>query len=448
MTINKELVDKQLTNRQLGYMEARMHYMQACLNGTTQGCLALKVNGCFNQEQFSLAVESVVARIPHARCIIAERGNTPFFLEETTPTLPLNFESGVRATQWLQIFNRENNSALDHSSALWRLTVCPVEDMADLTYIYMSLHHSIADGTSADIFIDEIFKAYASIDGEIAQTDFEFLPPAENLLPAGLTQSWEDFNSVFNQVAASPVQKKDEFVCSVDLAQRATKTLELTIAPEKLADIESYCKDINLPLNSFLSTALLRAYHVVKYDMTGALHPVSFHTTFSLRRLCGLGKNSFGCYMSVVPMTFTHEQLSCSSYELIKVHHKKISQSILKLSRQPVSFNSQAIKAQVAGIANSRNFACDIGFTFGESNVRRQYNQLSIEHIYPTVNRSAGNIALVIHCLKYNSSINISINYTSPNQTDEFVNSVLAKFTENLSIHNASEWISESSVFA
>lgn len=364
-------------------------------------------------------------------CYSGKQQHSLFFKTEFENS-PIVFDGNILDNQWLEVFNQENNTYLNHEKSLWRLRICSPSNQENKHFIYLTLHHAVADGISADIFLDKIFSEYTENESVDLEKTFDILPAAEDILSSPFTQSWEHFRQTFSDALALEKHQSSEIKQFCPIEERSTKTEVLSIENEALAIIENYCEKAGYSVNSFLSTALVKAYNTALLVFGGVSNTLSFHTTFSLRRLMGLDTNGFGCYMSILPMTFSLEEQNKSIDDFAKVHHKKVTKSILMFSKQPVSYDSNVLKKQSESFSTMKTFHSDIMFTYGESTIKSSYGDLNIELICPTANRSVGNLALTAHVLKHNNTLDISINCTVPNQEAEFVDQVLNYLKENL----------------
>lgn len=430
--------------RSLGYMEARMHYMHARLNGSTQACISIAIDGHIDIHAIYGALVKVVSEEPLLQAVIAESPTGPYFAHRPTVDLPFEVRTYGSGGGWLSVLNRENNIPLDPEQSLWRMALYHASAEEDESFIFLTMHHSIVDSYSIDSFVSRLFSAYgergmgtgfADIGRHDSDQEFLFAKmrdgtvplSAEERLPAVFQCSWEDF---LRSVGGSGVAESRKFSRYSEVADRSTVTSCISLSEDTLSTVERYCDSVDITINSFLSAALVKAFAT----SDGSCSSVSLNTAFSVRRLCGVPSDRIGCYISVVPIGFAVEDIILQEDQLGKVHYRKLSQAVVKMAKHPRFYDASELTGQVDSLAKREHFSCDIGMTYGEFSVMAEYGDLRIASMTPTVNRAAGNAAIYVHVLRVRNRMSISFSHTSPNTRHSWAARIMANFVERISL--------------
>lgn len=419
--------------RNLGFMEARMHYMLACLNGNTQSGMALQLEGPLDNERLVRALAITINSIDALNCKIVDDEQGLRFVEAPASADQLEFVVLDKQEQWWDMFQQENNRSLDAQAALWRIVCCSVSGDDQRHYLYLTFHHAITDASSIEVVIDVLLSTYArltednAVEMEVEQ-HYPFLPPIEEMLPPLFTQTWDDYTAMLSKAVAPDPDTLLPFAEHVDVEQRVTRTEYISLDKATLARVEEHCQQRNIPLNSYLSAALIKSYQ----KTIDTAHDIAFHIAFSLRRLGKVSNNSIGCYIAVVPMGFTQEEASEQLQQVAKTHHKRLSAAIMKVPKHPRAYDAKTLESQTHAVAGATRFVCNIGFSFGEFNVKEHYGPLELKAMYSSVNRAAGMIAVAVQGVRHNDKLDITINHTVPNLDSTAAEKMCAEFNHYL----------------
>ena len=418
------------TIRPLSYMESRMHLLQSMFQGTTQGGLTIRFKGNLNLEEFQKSISSVKHQYDILNAIIIEKDEQHYFAHQDDKSLPLKIIQGENDNSWLDILQREIMVPLEAASQLWRMVLITPKDNEENVYdLLLIVHHSIMDGTAADYFINAIFECYSKKNSsELLNSNSRSIPDAaETALPKPLQLSWEEFVELQKQAAADQGKiVPTEYIQKSPIEERNTKIVPLAIDKNECEDLEFYCKQHNITLNSYVSAALALS---VEENAPERQH-FALYTAFSLRRLCKrvLNDDDIGCYMSVVP-TFHDFSSECSDLKGIAVSHQNmLSKSILQYAKHPSEVNINTMKDSLQPLEDMQHFVHDMGITYGDSSVKAEYGDIRLIHMYPSVNRALGNLAVVVHSVKFNDALYSTINYTMPLQDTDWADKVSNRF--------------------
>jgi hypothetical protein len=186
------------------------------------------------------------------------------------------------------------------------------------------------------------------------------------------------------------------------------------VAPWSLdttADIERFCQTKGVTFNSYVAAALLRSVR----RHTPARDRFALYTAASLRRLRSSAPlDDYGCALSIVP-TFHRIDGERPLVSIAAEHQQALLKSFVAYGRPPADYSIRALQDAVGRLADSRVFVHDIGFTYAES-VLRPGGGLAIEHAYVAANRSAGNVAVVLHGLRIGTRTFFTLSHTEPLQ--------------------------------
>lgn len=415
--------------RKLGYMEARMHYMQSKLCGTTQGTLALRIKGPLNLERLERSIKRVADQFEILNAVISETEQGLYFSTSENYRHNIDRSNYSGKISWIDYFKQEVEKPLEANNSLWRILIVSLDSPnhdAEID-IFITLHHAIADGTAADSFIDSIFETY----NENVNTAKPSIAPitlsAEERMSSTFGLSWQDFISYQQTILrTSTSDLLSNHVEHIAIEKRHSDFECVTLSEETVCALDQFCNEQSIPLNSLLSAALIKSV----CDVSRESQSVSFFTTFSLRRLCNASPDDIGCFISVIPTRFDRK-VDCADYvELMKTHNQRLSKAILNSGKLPIDYPFVDLREKTEALRSNNIFSCDIAYTYGRSNVKEVYGDIKVLHLFPAVNRSLGNIGIAVHSTRINDKIFLTCCRTSPSQDPEWAKAVTRRFSE------------------
>ena len=418
--------------RDLGFMEARMHLMQSGFNGTTQGGLALRVEGELDTARFADALRHVQARYALLRCVIVPNASTGqfCFAEPAQPAaLPLQVLERLSDTHWQTLLQSLNDQPLPASEQLWHMVILQAPAHQPQQHdLLLRVHHALMDGTAADTFFDAVLACYAQGSAQVLP-DVPVPPAAEHAVPASLRLSWADYlawQRAQPNLNASLPALPHQATPPLSARHSAFSTCALTAA--QTSALEHAAKAQGVSLNSLLSAALLEG---VSAAVPGRAELV-LHSTFSLRRLCAprIHPTELACCMAIV--STLHPVPAPSLAAQAQTHHAALARAVLQQIKQAAEVDTAAVQNGMAALAQQTQFTSDIAFTFGESRLKPRYGDLAVLHLFPVVNRRLGNLAVAVHGVRLNGACHLTFNHTAPLQDATVVALMQQRFMANL----------------
>lgn len=418
--------------RELGFMEARMHLLHAGFDGSTQGGLAMRIEGELDGTRLAAALERVKARHEILSCVIEEREGSLYFVKADVP-LPLTLCSVDDDSAWRAVLAELNDQPLAASS-LWRIVVLSrdVQGGAPVHDLLLFVHHALMDGSAADNFLEALLEAYAGVGQE--GTVLALPPAAEHAVPPMLQLEREAWAAWQKSVPAAnaglaPLPHRAHAAQAARHTQFDTVQLDASLS----AALEARARAAGSTLNSWLSAALIQAVGA----HTPGRERLALYSTFSLRRLCAarIKPDDIACCMAIVG---TAHALPVQDLEMVaREHHAALAKAVLQQTRQRSSYRLDELRADMASLKEATGFALDLAFTFGESRLKPQYGPLRVVHLYPIVNRRAGNVALAVHGVRFNGCCHLTFNRTDPLQSGQWAGQVRQAFIDALDHPNS-----------
>lgn len=417
--------------RELGFMETRMHLMHSLFRGTTQGGLALRVEGDLDVERFTASLCVVKARHEILGCVIREHDDRFYFVKSNSNVPLLSVMRRTYDDDWHTQLQELNNEPIP-AQTLWRVVVLTPAGSADAPIhdILLFVHHAIMDGTAADTFLGDVLEHYAGLLPE-TEHPVPLPPPAEYAVPSSLQLNWDEYKvwqrDLPNANAALTVLPHND---EAPLSARQTLFDTVKFTATQTADLEQQAKSCGATLNSWLSAMLLSAVG----EHTPSRERLVLHATFSLRRLCipRIGETDIACCMAII--STIHDMPPTEIRDLALEYQGAFARAVLQQTKQPKRVILSELKTAMAALPELPYFTHDIGFTFGESRLKPQYGSLSLRHLYPIVNRSLGNLALSVHGVRLNGHGHcyFTFNHTAPLQHKNWVEKVRQSFMDTL----------------
>ncbi len=403
--------------------------MHSAFRGTTQGGLALRLEGELDIERLIVSLRAIQKRHEILRCVIERHDDVFCFVTSDNDVLPFSMLCRANDADWRKQLERFSNELIS-ARCLWHVVLLtPDSAVDDQTYdILLFVHHAIMDGTAADTFLEDVLEHYVQSRSTPLQ-QIPLPPAAESAVPASMQLDWDEF--VAWQRGIPNVNTSLALLAHHELAPLAKRhtlfeTVELSAA--QTAHIEQRAKSRGVTLNSWLSAALLSA--VGKH--TPSRNRLVLHSTFSLRRLCAprIGATDIACCIAII--STAHDVPPAGMRELALEHQGALARAVLQQTKQPKQVRVPELSAGMKTLHELAHFTHDIAFTFGESRLKPQYGPLGLRHLYPVVNRSLGNIALAVHGVRLNGRCHFTFNHTAPLQPKSWAEQVRRSFVEAL----------------
>lgn len=414
--------------RPLGFGEARMYYQHKLLGGTTQGAAAVRLVGELAPERLRAALERVQAQHQILNVVIVEREGVPCFAEPRVPRpIPLRVLSRLDDEAWLSLLESRNAQALDPLGLVELVLLYGGPGAAQRHDLLLFVHHSIIDGLGAERLVEALL-AEAAREQPAARERRPLPPEGERVVPRTMTwleyvRHQQDAVGALRGLALFP----HRHVAAVE--ERRTRVRTLQLASESVKQLHALCARRGVTLNSYVSACLLQAVRA----QTPERSRFALHTAFSTRRLCSeaLEDDDLGCYLAVVPTV--HELgPGADLHALASEYQKALTRAVLEHVRFPREVDYPSLAGSISALREARHFVHDLGYTYTEGIISRRHGDLEVAHFYQTVNRAAGNAALVVHGMRFCDALYFTINYPLPLQDEPWVERVIAGFAECL----------------
>ncbi|GEM_PF-3825714 len=402
--------------RRLGFGELRMHLMHSLFCGTAQGALSIHVRGTLDIDRLRWAVDVVKQRHEMLNVAIVEKDGEFFFTRR--PDIDVSDVSlrpcGDSDQEWLKVLQDENAILLDTERQLWRVAIVPYSGSEPRFDIIVVMHHAVMDAYGTDMFLDEVLTLVSG--GTLVSVTNDMpapVPPAAETACA-LKCSWEKFTASQREIAQKTMEGIPPKHCvDAALSDRRTVVRTFKMSSNQLRVVSAFCTEQGVSFNSYVSAALLAAVRAESPERDR----FALYTAVSLRRLCqGIRDEDFGCYLSVVPTFHRLPSLEIAIDELAKEHQAALHASFLSYAKPPVDYVMKDVREGMERLKGIRSFINDIGFTYAESKLRSSYGELRLLHSYVIAGRSLGNVALILHGLKFGDEVFFTMSHTEPLQ--------------------------------
>jgi hypothetical protein len=414
--------------RKLGYIESHMHLMHQMFNGTTQSIAMLGVNGPLTLAGVTAAVERVQQAHELLSCHI-RRDKAELYFEPGPDAVDVSAVPRQSADTWQAVFHAAN--ALPLRGRLWRVIVVLGGPEADAAHeILVIAHHAVMDGFALNVFLNAVLSelADAGAEARAGLPRRAIPPPAEMAL--GSTVPWPQF---LESRAAARARQQTDFIAhaaTAALSERRTRTLFCDLSGSLTRVLQQRCQAASATLNSWLSAAFLLAVKRVvpeKCDFT-------LNTAFSLRRACAkrVSTEDLGCYLAVVATQHRLANVEASVRDLAGEHKRLLIGTVMRDSKQPSSFELQALEAGLKPLAEASVFSHDLGITYAEPGLPEQFGALTVSSYYVSINRCLGNLAAVLHGILHRGRLHLTLNFVEPLRSSAWGRAVLAELQDIL----------------
>jgi len=211
------------------------------------------------------------------------------------------------------------------------------------------------------------------------------------------------------------------------LADRKTCVQFIHLAPHEVENLDQFCRDQDISLNSLFASALLLAIAL----NTPEKRRHALFSAVSMRPFCPeVPEQGLGCYLSVMP---TFHDISEASSErlttLAREHQRETQKAFLTTGRWvPETFDPTVVEAMVSGAAEASRFNNDVGFTFSDATSGDTIAGYPVLQKYVIARRNIGNVSIILHGLKLGNNVYFTLSHVEPLQDGHWALAVKATF--------------------
>ncbi|MBV8802488.1 MAG: hypothetical protein JO131_05920, partial [Gammaproteobacteria bacterium] len=305
------------------------------------------------------------------------------------------------------------------SGLLWELTVAKNNNSNGPHDFILKAHHSIFDGTSLGIFMQELVAFY---NGEKTfDSPLSFLKPAENLL--NQQTNWTRFllNHFYLQIWEALFSEKiihRPHACQEKLfSHRKTRMSFYHFDETEMYDLLDACKRSNTTLTALMTAALLQATREVlgELNIETISTPISVRPHFS-RQVSD--ENHIGCYVAntIVKLPITHEM---TIWQIAKNYKKALSECmpvIYPAHFDPVKWKLKIMEHEIHD--NPTQFSqgvsvSNLGKTHFIAN-QNSHASLKVQNLYFCASRRAGEKTIQLYAITAAKKLNLCFAHANP----------------------------------
>lgn len=408
------------SGRRLGYIESAMAVLHQGARGTTQICQLVSLRGAVTYPAVVAAAHALRAEYAVLRCRIAEREGVLYFEElPVSAPLPVCQRHVADRAAIEALFEQEVDVPLDGTCELWRLTL--VSDARGEHALVIVCHHAASDYAGLAGFVERLLLR---LDQALSGATFD-------AVAHGLSPAIDDFlRAGGDAVPARPPRSSVPRARSVPVELRMTRVLPTRLEPAQYRRFKAVCESHELKPNSVLSAALCLAAETVGL----AQSPLPFKAAVSLRVFPAISARvdvPVGCYLAVADLPVAPEgrDLIEIAAELeVELFRMFTSECMNKLE-----FDLAAFRSHLGEFRDAPEFHQGFGITnVGEYDWKREYGSFHVDDVRTTVNRLAGNYALVLQVDVFDQALRLRFVYPEPLLRTAMVERLVVAFSERL----------------
>ncbi len=423
----------ELVERPLGQGETLMQIVHRELCGAFAVVTAVaKVRGPLTREFAGLACTPLLERHPLLSARIEARGDAFYYRWAVEArAVPLTEVSFSGVDEACRLIGQEADRPLDVEQCLWRVLL--LRDSSDdaSTYLALSTHHAISDGTSAAYLIHELLgyaaKARA---GEVIEVEPLPARPAVDALLAPASSVPTPPGQSISTSAADPGEARHArafvpFAHAKPVGERQTRLVMADIEAPKLHALHERCRLEKTTIHAALAAALLLAIEK-QFDERVR---IGIDTPVNLRKQCvvEVGPSELGCYASDVSIEYDDLRERTGFWDLARDYRARLGEAMS--AGTPLGLGGHADPAWAVRtlrtmpvmrlslcLTNVGQIECSPTPPFG------------IESICFLSGRQAADQILFVSVTTVHHSAHLVFAYTSPLVEDAWVNTCVADF--------------------
>jgi len=406
--------------RQLGYIESAMAVLHQEARGTTQICHLVTLRGAVSYRAVVAAAHAIRAEFVVLRCRIMQRGGRLCFEEFPVATgLPVCRRSVADRAGVEALFQQEVDVPLDAARELWRLTF--VSEAGGEHTLVIVCHHAASDYVGLAGLVERLLLR---LDQVLCGTPFDI---ATRVLSPAIDDFLRSGDSHPLPRAPRSSVSRDR---SAPVERRTTRVLPMRLEPAQYRRFKAACELHELRPNSVLSAALCLAAETVGL----AQSPLPFKTAVSLRVFPAVAARvdvPVGCYLAVadLPVTLGGRGLVEVAAELEAALFRTFTGACMSKTE----FDLTALRSELSAFRDGPTFHQGFGVTnVGEYAWKRDYENFRVTDVLTTVNRIAGNYALVLQADVFDEVLRLRFVYPDPLLRTAMVKRVVAAVSELL----------------
>ncbi|PIF46675.1 condensation domain-containing protein [Chryseobacterium sp. 52] len=224
--------------------------------------IPFRLRGTFRLKEIQQALAQIQNKHPWLRASISHDGkNIPWFnVPENTISIPVRIIARQGEDQWQEESRREWSTIFNYEKLpLIRFVWIKGENVSDMLFAF---HHCLCDGGSAMAFLHEFLKVLDNPTADIG-VEQPILGIQDVVPPEVLTNRKQKLKAkVIGRLAATaikciPVGKKA-------VERQNDYLIHWKLDKEMSQELISYCKSMEVTVNTFLSAAVLKAFRKVK----------------------------------------------------------------------------------------------------------------------------------------------------------------------------------------
>jgi hypothetical protein len=411
--------------RELGRMESQMAAYHETLNGGTQTCSRLSVQGPLTAAGLRTAAHALFKKYAFLRCSMERLGDRyQLYEHDDFSRITLRFRTQAAPWDWASNLEVEAQENLDASHALWRLLLISSED-GQSHEILLTAHHAVCDGLSIILFFSDLL---AKLDRCVSQVR-ESMPQDEmESLPVPKKIEWWLPQEAFPQETQTLASPELPYSTVVAPGSRSINCHWVRLEADDVSLIQANARSQGVSVGSWLAAAYgMAAEEVLDHEFV-------LRTAVSLRQrlsLTATEQKQMACYIAVSSVPAGLDRTSIS--RRARAYHAAIQDYLQEPGRWQIPLSFAEIQKKTRDLAVARTFPHGISITnLGRVQFPTDIQHFRVDDFCMLAVRNAGNFALSLHIASVNSILNCGFAFANPLISPERVGQVARRFVQHL----------------
>lgn len=337
---------------------------------------------------------------------IAKINELPYFITDVNfYSIPLDIDTDK--TDPIQAFETELNTKINSEKFLWRAKII---DYGNKKIVLLTFHHSIFDGISINIILNKLAKKEKLIINK--ENDAEFFHPIEHQTNTNIAE-----NNTYRLAEKEKILAEWRVNKSCDINKQRTKIIVLN-NDLNIMMLKKLSRSKNVSINSIINALVIKTISQLQPKHQSFI----IHTPISLRNHSNniTYKTEVGYFISILHLIVKNSE-DKSIVEIAKLYAKELAlaSSNMAIQRQ---FDYFDMKSTII-----KKFTKDTKSFHGGiavSNIGTlEINNSAIRNVMFSTSLLGGLGILLISALGFDNSLKLTISYTEPLLSKEFIDS-------------------------
>ncbi len=422
---HKQLPSKQV--RPLGFFESVLTEVFEIFPGASQMVGIASIHGLMSPEIFQNTWKLLYQKHPFLRCRVNRDNDRLSFVEDVVfEDIVIEILDSPTGEEPRASFNRHLNEPIKQHRSLWHSTMFRPSPLGDPQrwWLLLKISHSITDGLSAAMLIDDFLSVAARMERDIPinQDSFAIPEPIEQSIQPAITL--EDFMASSEELA-KPIPTPTHWPMDkyVPCESRSVHTRFEQLTPDRVARL----RDLAHEKGTTLQGVIAAANQIATARFLGKTINLDLSTPVDLRNRCKIprSRHEMSLSVSLVPTAQPGVAPDADPWMLACDYHEILEQNIPRLQTWPMEFTSEEIR-DIANSWSATSAVFEHGATItnlGYLSFEKEHGRFTIEHLNFMANVCGGACPLVILVLTLpNGELHFTFGWMAPLMSDHSAN--------------------------